>query len=79
MKEDPALGKVQRRAIAYGLKKATLSDVDFNNEQQSVSDVLVGRIRTKLEAAAQPSMTPFLIVAGLQIAVLILAIIYNHQ
>lgn len=54
-KSDSDSSKWQKRIIAYGLKKANLDDVDFNNENTRVSTILSDKIFNAIAHITRPS------------------------
>lgn len=79
MQHDNSLGTVQRKALKYGLKKASLQDVDLAGGEGAVATMIIQKLKAKLDAAAKPSMKLFWIVAALQAIVLVMAIVRNHH
>ena len=76
--EDSTLNKIQRKAVRYGLARIRLDDIDFRQPDLNLPDVIAGRVVDELQAAAEPGYQLFWIVATSHVALLILALLFDH-
>lgn len=76
--EDSTLDKLQRKAIRYGLTRIRLDDIDFRQPDINLPGVIAGRLIDTLQAAAEPGLRLFWIVATSHAALLALALIIDH-
>lgn len=75
--QDSSLNKLQRKVIAYGLKKINLDDINFQQENLNLPQEVSDRLMLKLSETAKHSYALFWGVAGVQVIVLIAALAYN--
>lgn len=70
--KDSDENKWVKKILVYGLKKISLDEVDFKDENVSFSDIIKNKIITGLKNVSQPSRNFFWISLGVQIVLLIL-------
>lgn len=69
---DSDENKWVKKILIYGLKKISLDEVDFKDENVSFSEIIKDKIITGLKNVSQPSRNFFWIILGVQITILIL-------
>ena len=75
--QDSSLNKIQRKVIAYGLKKINLDDINFQQENLNLPQEVSNRLMLKLSETAKHSYTLFWLAVGAQGLVLMAALAYN--
>lgn len=75
--QDSSLNKIQRKAIAYGLKKINLDDINFQQENLNLPQEVSDRLMFKLSEIAKHSYGLFWIVAGVQALLMLAVLAYN--
>lgn len=73
--KDSDENKWLKKIIIYGLKKVSLNEVDFKDENVSFSDIIKDKIITGLKNISVPSRNFFWISLGFQIVLLILILL----
>lgn len=79
VKQDPANSSLQKRIFQYLLKRIRLNDINFTDPELNIQATIVRKIRELISDRIEPSMQPFWIVCGIQVIVLVLAIVYDHH
>lgn len=79
VKRDTKTPAIQKKVIRYGLKKVKLDDVDFQQENISLSEILGSKINGQISAVAKPSYRLFFIMTGLQFILLIMALYFDGR
>jgi len=69
---DSDENKWLKKILIYGLRKISLDDVDFKDENVSFSEIIKNKIITGLKNVSQPGRNFFWIILGIQIIILIL-------
>ena len=75
--QDSSLNKIQRKVIAYGLKKINLDDVNFQQENINLAQEVSDRLMLKLSETAKHSYGLFWGVAGVQALLMLAVLAYN--
>lgn len=75
--QDSSLSKIQRKVIAYGLKKINLDDVNFQQENINLPQEVSDRLILKLSETAKHSYRLFWIVACVQALLMLVVLAYN--
>ncbi len=75
--QDSSLNKIQRKAIAYGLKKINLDDIDFKQENSNLPQIVSDRLMLKLSETAKHSYGLFWVVASAQSLLMLAVLAYN--
>ena len=76
---DSQTPKLQKRIIKFVLKKIKMDDVDFKNPDTNLSSILSLKIRQFIEGFAEPNLKLVWIIVGIDIVLIILAFVFNHQ
>jgi len=75
VKRDKTINRVQRLALAYGLKDINLSATDFSSD--NISQILALKVESKIQSLTQPSFKQFWIFFFVQLFLLILSILLS--
>ncbi|HOY70025.1 MAG TPA: hypothetical protein PL131_05090 [Methylotenera sp.] len=75
--QDSSLNKIQRKAIAYGLKKINLDDIDFKQENSNLPQIVSDRLMLTLSETAKHSYGLFWVVASAQSLLMLAVLAYN--
>lgn len=78
-KHDKSMSWINRKSIAYGLKKISLDEVDFADPNLSLSQVISQKIKLAVNDTLEPSLKPVWIIFGLDLVFIILAFIFNNH
>lgn len=76
---DAQTPRLQKRIIKFILKKIKMDDVDFKNPSTNLSSILSFKIRQFIEGFAEPDLKLVWIIVGIDIVLIILAFVFNHQ
>lgn len=76
---DSQTPKLQKRIIKFVLKKIKMDDVDLKNPDTNLSTILSLKIRQFIEGFAEPDLKLVWILVGIDIVLIILAFVFNHQ
>lgn len=71
---DPNSSKLQRKVINFGFKKIRLDDINFEENDLSLSGILTTKFNTFISESVKPSSKLFWIVILVQLALLIASI-----
>jgi hypothetical protein len=75
-KTDSNTSKLQRKVINFGLKKIPLDDINFQDENLSLSGILTTKFNNFISEAVKPSSKLFWIVLLIQIVLLIASLVF---
>lgn len=78
-RNDKEINPVQRRALRYGLKKAGLENIYLDDPDFDLAAVIANRIKIKIAEVAQPSLLFFWLLAGVQIVLLVAALVRDGK
>jgi len=74
IKDNPENSGLQRSIIQYGFRKVRLDDVDFQDENLSLSSILAGKFRQIFAEMTKPSLMSFWVLIALQMVLSIVSI-----
>lgn len=79
-KDDSTLNKVQQKILVFGIKKIELNEDELQNlDSVMLTTKISETVKNRISEFANPSLLPFWIVMTLQVVLLVLAIVNNHQ
>lgn len=76
---DAQTPKLQKRIIKFILKKVKMDDVNFKDPNTNLNTILSLKIRQFIEGFAEPDLKLVWIIVGIDIVLIILAFVFNHQ
>lgn len=79
VRRDPENSSLQRRIFQYLLKRIRLDDINFADPELNIPATITRKIKELISDRIEPSMLPFLVVFGIQVIVLVLALICDHR
>lgn len=77
--KDEQTPKLQKRIIKFILKKIKMDDVNFKDPNTNLNSILSQKIKQFIESFAEPSLTLVWIITGINVILIILAFVFNHQ
>ena len=79
VKNDNESSSIQKRILQYLLKRVKLDNIDFAKKDFNVKAIIIQKAKDFIAEKMEPTMQPFWIVLAIHFAVLVLALIYDHQ
>lgn len=77
--KDPGTNKIQKRIFRYLLRKVQLDDIDFSAPVAAIRAALVQKMKDCIGEKIAPSRTPFWILTGIIVLMVVLALIFDHH
>ncbi len=74
VRKDKSINRIQRKALNLGFRKLKLDDMDFQQDQPLASIICL-KINNTIASVSRPSMFLFWLLIGLQVVMLILALV----
>ncbi len=79
IRQDAEASRWQKKIFSFVMKKVKLDDVDFSDEQLTLSSILSGKVAGVMDDLAQPSNKMFYLALGGQCLLLVLALLFDQQ
>lgn len=76
---DSQTPKLQKRIIKFVLKKIKMDDVNFKDPNTNLNSILSLKIKQFIAGFAEPDVKLVSIIVGIDIVLIILAFVFNHQ
>lgn len=76
---DSQTPKLQKRIIKFVLKKIKMDDVNFKDPNTNLNSILSLKIKQFIAGFAEPDLKLVWIIVGIDIVLIILAFVFNHQ
>lgn len=76
---DAQTPKLQKRVIKFVLKKIKMDDVNFKDPNTNLNSILSLKIKQFIAGFAEPDLKLIWIIVGIDIVLIILALVFNHQ
>lgn len=76
---DSQTPKLQKRIIKFVLKKIKMDDVNFKDPNTNLNSILSLKIKQFIASFAEPDLKLVWIIVGIDIVLIILAFVFNHQ
>lgn len=76
---DSQTPKLQKRIIKFVLKKIKMDDVNFKDPNTNLNSILSLKIKQFVAGFAEPDLKLVWILVGIDIFLIILAFVFNHQ
>lgn len=76
---DSQTPKLQKRVIKFVLKKIKMDDVNFKDPNTNLNSILSLKIKQFIAGFAEPDLKLIWIIVGIDIVLIILAFVFNHQ
>ena len=76
---DAQTPKLQKRVIKFVLKKIKMDDVNFKDQNTNLNSILSLKIKQFIAGFAEPDLKLIWIIVGIDIVLIILAFVFNHQ
>ena len=76
---DAQTPKLQKRVIRFVLKKIKMDDVNFKDSNTNLNSILSLKIKQFIAGFAEPDLKLIWIIVGIDIVLIILAFVFNHQ
>lgn len=76
---DSQTPKLQKRIIKFVLKKIKMNDVNFKDPNTNLNSILSLKIKQFIAGFAEPNLKLVWIIVGIDIVLIILAFVFNHQ
>jgi hypothetical protein len=79
-KSDSTLNKVQQKILVFGIRKIELNEHELQNlDSAMLTTKITETVKNKISEFSNPSLLPFWVAMSIQVVLLILAIVKNHQ
>lgn len=79
VRKDSDTSKWQKKILSYILKKIRLDDIDFSDENISLSNIIAGKINDLFSGFVETSNRPFYLALLGQLLLLILAFMFDQK
>jgi len=76
---DSALNRIQRKVVCYGLKRANLEDLDFQQQNLNLPALVSSKVVQSLQESARPTYMPFWWAVSAHATLLVLALVFDHH
>jgi hypothetical protein len=76
-RNDKSNSSLNRRVLGYVFKKIKLDDIDFRDENLTLTEVLTLKLKNFISETTKPSFTLFWVLVGVQFLLLILSIVFS--
>lgn len=77
--KDPGTNKIQKRIFRYLLRKVQLDDIDFSAPVAAIRAALVQKMKDRIGEKIAPSLTPFWMLTGTIVLMIVLALVFDHH
>lgn len=76
-RNDKSNSSLNRRVLGYVFKKIKLDDIDFRDENLTLTEVLTLKLKNFISETTKPSFILFWVLVGVQFLLLILSIVFS--